>query len=80
MNVSSDHCQFCNRRKQISTHWSKSECVCCDVHEGQCNHRPKLALSSLQSLERSLKNPLTNKTERMTITKQCELTKKWREQ
>lgn len=41
MSISSNNCQFCNRKKQTSKHWDETKCVCCDVHEGQCKHRVK---------------------------------------
>jgi len=70
-----EKCEFCGRRKQLSPrkHWRLISCVCCDVREHQCRHRPGARPPNFKDRARPVVNPLTGKVEKMTIARQREL-------
>ncbi len=70
-----EKCELCGRRKQLSLrkHRRPISCVCCDIHEHQCKHRPRASWKDISEHEWPIVNPLTGKVERMTIAKQREL-------
>ncbi len=66
-------CLLCNRNKQESKHHDP-RCVCCDVHAGNCRHKPGVpkdqadkGLEIFRAHKWPLWNPLTGKVKRMTI-------------
>ena len=62
------NCTFCNRRKQTSKRWKEPRCVCCDVHEGNCKHRPKTdPVDIFKTHLWPLTDPFTKEVTRMTL-------------